>query len=184
MPALLDPALCTETLDENYTVGTFDLYLTPSGGQEFLVGNIVAGSEFAFDVEVLEHRLGKTNALDAVLALSKDYTINFTTDSITARNLAALLNETAVTVSGECKIPLIGERCVTTYGVRLVHEFPCATKSFEITFWRAQILAPFTMTFGTEFAQIAGSIRALSCESIHPAEPYGKIEFSQVCPTS
>lgn len=178
-----DPALCTETTNDNYTLGTFDLFLQPEGGAEFLVGNISAGS-FDFEPTIVEHRRGKDNSLDFIVASGKDYTISFTGDEITAKNLAALLNETAVTVDGECKVPLIGERCTVEYGARLVHEFPCQDKTLEITFWRAIILAPFSLEFGTEFASFTGTVRALSCESAHPAEPFGKIEISEPCPTS
>lgn len=178
-----DPALCTEAVNSNYTFGTFDLYIQPEGGTEFLVGNISAGS-FAFTPQLVEHRAGKTNSLDALFAIGKDYTINFTGDEITARNLAALLNEDAVTVAGTCEIPLTGERCTREYGARLVHEFPCQDKSVEITFWRAVILADFSLEFGTEFASFTGAIRSLICETAHPMQPYGKIVFSEVCPVS
>jgi hypothetical protein len=178
-----DPALCTEALNENYSVNTFDLYLTPPGEAEFLVGNISTG-DFTFTPAILEHRLGKTGSLDAIIATSKDYTINFTGDELTSRNYAVLLNEDQVSVEGGCEIPFTGERCVRFYGVRLVHEFPCATKYMEITFWRAAILNEFTTTFGAEWLTFNGSARALSCESAHPTQPYGKWFFQQVCPTS
>lgn len=165
-----DPALCTETLNPNYSVNTFDLYLQDPGGDEFLVGNITTG-DFTFTPAILEHRLGKTGSLDAIIATSKDYAINFTGDELTSRNFAVLLNETQLTVAGGCEIPLIGDRCVLYYGVRLVHEFPCATKYMEITFWRAAILSEFTLNFSTEWATFSGSAKALSCASAHPTQP-------------
>lgn len=178
-----DPALCTESINENYTLGTFDLFLQAEGGTEFLVGNISAGS-FDFTPTLVEHRTGKTNSLDAIFSSGKDYTIAFTGDELTARNLAALLNEDFFTVAEGCEIPLTGERCTRQYGVRLVHEFPCQDKSLEITFWRAALLADFSLNFGTEFASFTGSARALSCESAHPTQPYGKILISEPCPAS
>lgn len=175
-----NPALCTETINPNYTFGTFDLYLQPADGTEFLVGNISTGA-FAFSPTLLEHRLGKTNSLDAIFANGKDYTINFTGDEITSQNLAAILNETQVTVAGGCEIPLVGERCIITYGARLVHNFPCQSKFMEITFWRAAILADSELGFSEDFASFTGSLRSLSCASAHPTQPYGKIFFSAPC---
>lgn len=175
-----NPALCTETINPNYTFGTFDLYLQPANGDEFLVGNISSGN-FNPATTILEHRLGKTNSLDAIFKQGQDYIINFTGDEITSQNLAALLNETQTTVAGGCEIPLVGERCIITYGARLVHNFPCQSKFMEITFWRAGILGDFELGFSEDFASFTGSLRALSCASAHPTQPYGKIFFSAPC---
>jgi hypothetical protein len=173
-----DPALCTESANENYFFGTFSLFLQPSGGAEFDVGNIDAGG-FLHTPNILEHRRGTDNSLDAVFVLGRDYTINFTADEITSINLATLLNEIQANIAGGCKIPLTGGRCVTTYGARLLAAFPCGTKTIEITFWRAFVLGEFELAFTREgFAQLPGTIRSAACDTSHPAEPYGQIIIS------
>jgi len=179
-----DPILCTETVNPNYTIGTFTLFLQPSGGVERSVGNIQTGS-FQFTPQLFEHRRGIDNSLDDILNIGSDYIINATGDEITADNLGAFLNETPANAVDGCRIPLTGSRCVRYYGARLVHFFPCQTKSVEIILWRTIILADTTLNFdATANAAFPLLIRALSCASIHPAEPYGRITFSEACPAS
>jgi hypothetical protein len=179
-----NPALCTEAIDQALTFGTFQLFIQTAGGAEQEVGNIAAGS-FQYTPNILEHRRGIDNSLDAIFAIGRDYIINFTTDRTTAFVLSRLLNETPVNVAAGCKIPLTGSRCTTSYGARLLHYFPCGTQSLEITFWRAVILSEFTQEFQREtFAEVQGTIKALSCASAHPNEPYGQIIFSGTCPAS
>ncbi len=179
-----DPALCTESANPNYTIATFALYVTPSGEAEFNVGNIQTGG-FQHTPNVFEHRRGIDNSLDMILRIGVDYMINFTADEITTANLAMMLNETPVPTAGGCRIPLTGDRCVTEYGARLVHVFPCATKTLTIDIWRAVILGDFTLTFDpADVASFPGVIRALYCGSIHPSEPYGRIEIDEACPWS
>jgi hypothetical protein len=184
---MADPALCTETLEASITLGTFDLYVQASGGAEQLVGNISTGS-FQYTPQILEHRDGKTNSLDAILVTGRDYIINFTTDSITARNLAILLNEDTVNAVDGCRIPLSGARCVRTYGARLVHAFnDCAGTEclLQIEFWRAAILSEFTLNFEPDApATVQGIIKALKCSSNNPSEPYGRVTFCGTCPAS
>lgn len=181
---MADPALCTEALDESLTLGTFRLFLTKPGGSEHEVGNIETGS-FEYTPNIFEHRRGLDNSLDAQIALGRDYIINFETDSITIANIADLLNEDTVNDVDGCQIPLTGSRCVINYGVRLLHFFPCGDKTLEIEFWRASILAPFTLTFERENpATLQGIIKSLNCESIHPTEPYGRITITETCPAS
>jgi hypothetical protein len=182
-----NPALCTEANERSFTVGTFDLYIQAAGGTEQLVGNITTGS-FQYTPNVFEHRDGKTNSLDAILALGRDYIINFTTDAITARNIAVLLNEDTANAVDGCRIPLTGARCVRSYGARLVHTFSdCsgATCLLQIEFWRSAILSEFNLNFEAETpAVMTGTIRSLKCSSIHPTEPYGRITFCGTCPAS
>lgn len=182
-----NPALCTESLEANITIGTFDLYIQAAGGSEQLVGNITTGS-FQYTPNVLEHRDGKTNSLDAIFALGRDYIINFTTDDISARNLSVLLNESTVNAVDGCRIPLRGARCVDSYGVRLVHTFnDCSGAEclLQIEFWRAAILSEFTLNFEPEApATVSGIIRALKCTSNNPTEPYGRVTFCGTCPAS
>ncbi|MDX1388212.1 MAG: hypothetical protein R3344_03430 [Acidobacteriota bacterium] len=180
-----NPALCTETVNPNYTAGTFQLFLREEGASaEFDVGNIDTGG-FQFTPTVLEHRKGTNNSLDSIIRTGSDYTINFTAHEITARNLAAMLNESFVEVAGECQVKLTGSRCVPTYGVRLLHDFPCEDKSMEIIFWRAAILVDFTLAFTRDsWAELPGAIRALDCSSQHATEPYGRVTFTEPCPAS
>lgn len=179
-----DPALCTEATNPNYTIGTFRLYVRPEGGDEIEIGNIQTGS-FEFAVNTVEHRRGTDNSLDAIFAIGKDYIINFTADEITSGNLSVLLNEDYVTVSGGCQVPFTGDRCVREYGVRLVHQFPCAEKTLTIIFWRAIILSPFTLSFDAGAnANFGGIVRAMNCESAHPSNPYGYAFITEACPTS
>lgn len=181
---MADPSLCTEALDETLTLGTFRLFIQAAGGTEQEVGNIETGS-FEYTPNIFEHRRGLDNSLDAQIALGRDYIINFTTDSITTRNLAVLLNEQTVNSVEGCEIPLTGSRCVIQYGVRLLHFFPCGDKTLEIEFWRASILAPFTLNFERENpATLQGIIKSLNCESTHPTEPYGRITITETCPAS
>jgi hypothetical protein len=179
-----DPILCTETVNPNYTIGTFQLFVQPEGGSERDMGNIQTGS-FQFTPNVVEHREGITNSLDALFKIGSDYIINATGDEVTADNFQILLNEDAVIEAGGCKIPLSGDRCVKTYGVRLVHAFPCQDKTLTITFWRAAILADVTFNFDpTANASFPFAIRSLSCASQHPTEPFGKIFITEPCPSS
>jgi hypothetical protein len=177
-----DPGLCSQELDPTLLANTFRLYLQKAGGVEFEVGNIESG-DFVFTPELLEHRDGLTNSLDQILGVGFDYTINFTTDSITSLNLSTLLNEDVVNTVEGCKTPLTGNPCVRYYGVRLLKPSPCLTTIYEITFWRAQILAEFTWNFARgEFSTIQGTIRAIKCEAAHPSEPYGQIvELTATC---
>lgn len=179
-----NPALCTEAVNENYTIGTFYLYLQAENGIEFSVGNIQTGS-FTFRPNIVEHRRGVDNSLDALFKVGSDYLINFTGDEITSRNIGTLLNEDPVNEAGGCKVPLTGSLCVRDYGARLLHTFPCSGKTLEVTFWRAAILAEFTLNFEqANVASFAGEIRALACSSIHPTEPYGKLVLLETCPAS
>lgn len=179
-----NPALCTESLDPAFTIGTFDLYVQPANASEQLIGNIDTGG-FQFTPNTLEHRDGKTNSLDALFVLGKDYFINFTTDTINAYNLATLLNEDTINVAEGCKIPFTGSRCVRSYGARLLHFFPCGTRTLEIVFHRAAILSEFTLNFERETpATMAGIIRSLKCESANPNDPFGYAILSGTCPAS
>jgi hypothetical protein len=179
-----DPALCTETANPNYTFGTGEIFLTPAGELEFSLGNVISVA-FVFTPNLLEHRRGIDNSLDAIYAIGKDYTFNFTADEITSQNLGVLLNEDLVDFEGGCQVPFTGDRCTRNYGVRFVHEFPCEDKTVTIVFWRAVILAELTLEFTqTGFAQFGSSIRALNCSSAHPTQPYGYLEVSGACPAS
>jgi len=177
-----DPALCTETLDLTIKTGTFRLFLQEAGLPEFEVGDIQEG-DFTFTPQTIEHRRGLDNSIDGIFSIGKDYTINFTTNSLTTKNLAVLLNEPTVNIAEGCKIPLSGGTCVDQFGARMLIPFQCNDRLYEITFWRAQILSEFTMTFSREdFAAITGSIRALDCSSAHPNEPFGQIvELAAAC---
>lgn len=178
-----DPADCTTAVDPGYTAGTFDLFMTPEGGDEFDVGTISTGA-FNQEIELLEHRRGKDNALDFIIKLSTDYIVDFTADQLTARNIGMLLNEDPVTVGADCEIPLRADRCVKHYGMRLVHDFPCADRSLEIWFWLAMIAEPFTVPFEPgAWSTLPGRIRSLFCPE-HPTQPFGKLVFSGVCPVS
>lgn len=184
MSVSLDPLLCVEESNANYTAGTFELLITPEGGVEFSLGNIASGN-FTFTPNILEHRRGIDNSLDKRIALGKDYFINITADEITARNFAVFLNEDFFTVAEGCKVPLTGDRCVREYGVRLIHDFPCLDKTLTIVMWRASILGEFVTEFsGDGWASFTGSVQALSCASAHPTEPYGYILVSEACPAS
>jgi hypothetical protein len=180
-----NPALCTESIDQALTLGTFRLFIQAAGGTEQEVGNIETGS-FQYTPNILEHRRGIDNSLDALFALGRDYIINFTTDAITAQNLAALLNEDPVNTIDGCKIPLTGNRCVRAYGARLLHLFPCESEgTLEVIFWRAAILSEFTLNFEREaVATVQGVIKALNCASAHPTEPYGTVTLFGTCPAS
>ncbi len=181
---MADPLLCTESVDETLTLGTFRLFITRPGGSEQEIGNIETGG-FQYTPNIFEHRRGLDNSLDAQIALGRDYAINFTTDSISTYNLSVLLNEETVNGVDECIIPLTGSRCVINYGVRLLHFFPCGDKTLEIEFWRASILSEFEMNFERENpATIQGVIKSLNCESQHPTEPYGRITITEACPSS
>ena len=122
MPLTPDPANCTEALNRNYTIGTFQLFIRPEGGSEIDVGNIQSGG-FEFTPTIVEHRRGIDNNLDANFKIGSDFFINFTGDEITSQILSVLLNEDLVQVAGNCQIPLTGSKCVRDYGVRLEHEF-------------------------------------------------------------
>lgn len=179
-----DPALCSETANPNYTFGTGELFIQPTGGIEFSLGNI-ENVQFVYTPNLLEHRRGIDNSLDAIFAVGKDYTLNFQADEITSRNLGVLLNEDTVQAGGDCEVPFTGDRCTRTYGVRFVHEMPCEEKTVAITFWRAVILAELTLEFTREgFATFGTSIRSLFCGSAHPTNPYGKLAISETCPAS
>lgn len=184
-----DPGLCTESINENYTIGTFHLYARPAGGLEIDIGNIQTGS-FQVTPNILEHRRGIDNSLDAIFRIGTDYIINFTGDEISIANLGLLLNEDLVATAAGCKAPFTGSRCVKEYGIRLTHDFagecPGDTlKTLTIIMWRAVILSDSTFNFdpgaNTNFDSI---IRALSCASVHPAEPYGYAEITEPCPAS
>lgn len=184
MSVSLDPALCTEEANSNYTAGTFTLYVTPEGEAEQNIGNINSGG-FQFTPNILDHRRGIDNSLDFRMLLGVDYMINFTADEITVGNLAIALNETPVPTASGCKIPLTGNRCVREYGARLVHNWPCAEKTMTIYIWRASILADWTLSFESgNFASYANTITALYCGSQHPTEPYGRVEIDEPCPWS
>jgi hypothetical protein len=180
-----NPGLCTEATNPNYTIGTFRLRVREEGAvSDFDVGNITTGN-FEYTPNVVEHRRGIDNSLDALFRIGTDYTINFTGDEVTAENLAMLLNETMVNVAGGCQIPLTGSRCVKEFGVELTHDFPCQERSLVVTFWRAAILAAFTLNFEAGGnAAFTGAIRALDCSSVHPGAPYGTLFDTRPCPAS
>ena len=181
---LPDPASCTEEVNPSYTIGSFDLFVRPSGGTEFNVGDIDTGG-IQFTPNVVEKRRGKDNSLAALFRIGSDYIINFTFSEITIQNMGMMYNEDLVPFAGGCLIPFTGSRCVRTYAVRLEHDFPCEDKQLVVVFWRAAILNDFTAPLdpGTPSA-VAGSIRALNCESVHPNMPYGYLYISEACPTS
>lgn len=189
MPTTPNPAECTEAVNENYTIGTFELFIRPAGGSEVDIGNIQTGG-FQVTPNIVEHRRGIDNSLDAIFKIGTDYLINFTADEITIANLGVMLNETLVSTAAGCKAPLTGSRCVEEYGVRLEHVFAgeCpgdVLKVLSIIFWRAVILSDFTLNFdATTNAAFDSVIRALTCESAHPAEPYGYVEITEPCPPS
>lgn len=180
-----NPATCTEEASPNYTIGTFDLYVQPSGAtSETLVGNIQTGG-FQFTPTIVEHRRGKDNSLDALFKIGSDYIINGTLDELNPFNLAMILNEDYVTVGGGCRINLTGGRCVKTYYARLEHTFPCKTKALSVVFWRAQILADTTVTFDPATpSNFPVVVKSLSCESQHPTNPFGYLFISEACPLS
>jgi hypothetical protein len=179
-----NPAACTEAIDQALTLGTFRLYVQSENGVEQEVGNIVTGG-FQHTPNVIQHRRGIDNSIDAQFVTGRDYIVNFTTDRISAFVMKTLLNEDAVNVDGGCEIPLQGSRCVREYGMRLLHFFPCGDEYAEITFWRASILGDFTLNFEREeFATVQGTITALACESAHPNQIYGKVFFNDACPAS
>lgn len=177
-----NPALCTESLEVNIKTGTFRLFLQEENGVEFEVGDIQEG-DFTFTPQTIEHRRGLDNSLDGIFSIGKDYIINFTTHSLTTKNIAVLLNEPTVNTVDGCKVPFTGGTCVLTYGARMLIPFQCNDKLIEITMWRAQILSEFTMSFTREdFASVTGSIKALDCSSVHPNEPFGQwVELNAAC---
>jgi hypothetical protein len=184
MSVSLDPALCLESANPNYTIGTFELFVTLEGGTVIAIGNIATGN-FTFTPNIVEHRRGIDNSLDAIFAIGKDYTINVTADEVTARNLSIFLNEDFVNVAAGCKVPFTGSRCTREYGIELVHDFPCQTKTLTIVFYRAVILGEFALEFTADgFATFTGAVRSLDCSSLHPSDPFGFGLITGLCPTS
>jgi hypothetical protein len=184
MPAL-DPNQCTEVLDPNQTIGTFSLSVRQAGAASaFDVGNITTGG-FQITPTVIDSRSGIDGSLLSIFRTGTDYTINFTANYITIRNLAMILNEDFGTVAGGCEIPLTGDRCVKEYGVLLSHDFPCQGKSLNIEFWRAAILVDTTVAFDLGAPNnFPGVFRALNCASAHPTRPFGRVFVSEACPIS
>lgn len=180
-----DPALCTETVSPDATIGTFDLRIRESGSAtDFLLGNITVGG-IQVVPNVVERRSGKDNSLLDLLRIGTDYFINFTCDAITIRNLALIFNESLTSVAGGCEFPLKGDKCVRTYGVLLTHDFPCDGDTLQVEMWRAAFLQDTTVNFdATTNANFAGQFRALKCESNHPTQPFGRVFVSSACPIS
>jgi len=184
MPAQ-NPQQCSEVLDPNQTIGTFALSVRQAGAASaFDVGNITTGG-FQVTPQIVESRSGVDGSLLTLFRTGTDYTINFTANTITAQNIAMFLNEDFDSVAGGCEVPLTGSRCVTEYGVLLSHDFPCASKTLNIEFWRAAILIDTTLAFdpGTP-TNFPGVFRALSCASAHPTRPFGRVFLSEPCPVS
>jgi len=180
----VDPATCTEEVSPSYTIGTFRLFVQKEGATgETEIGDIQTGG-FQFTPTVVEHRRGIDNSLDWLLKNGSDYIINATGDELTVFNVQTLLNEDTVPVSGGCRIPFTGGRCVPSYYVRLEHDFPCLAKSINVVFWRAQILADTTITFDrTTPSSFPIVIRSLHCGT-HPSNPFGYWFQSESCPPS
>lgn len=180
-----DPALCTETVDPNATLGTFTLRAREFGSAtDFDIGNITVGG-VQVTPTVVERRSGLDNSLLDLFKTGTDYFVNFTTDTITIRTLAMIFNEDLITVAGGCEFGLVGGRCVKTYGIELTHDFPCEEKTLTVEMWRAAVVVDATVAFDpTTPANFSGQFRALSCASAHPTQPFGRVFISEPCPVS
>jgi len=180
---------CTEAINQNYTLRTGRVTVClESDGIVRDLGD-VQGLEFSHAPEFIEHFRGSDGALDAVIPLRREFTMNMTLHELTPANMALVVGGSQVvnTPSG-CKIPLTGFTgdCSPSVGaIEFLHTFACGAKTFAITLWRAVIAASeTTLTFGDSFVELPISVRALPCDSLHPTEPYGVIEFSEECDLS
>lgn len=180
---------CTEAINQNYTLRTGRVTVClESDGVVRDLGDVQVVS-FTTSPEFLEHFSGRTGALDAVIPLRKEYTINLTLNELTPANMALVVGGSMVvnTPSG-CKIPLTGftgDCAPSTGAFQFVHDFACGDKSMTINLWRAVFAATETaLEFGDTFVELPVSVRALPCDSLHPTEPYGNIEFSEECDLS
>jgi len=179
---------CTEAINQNYTLRTGRVTVClESDNVERDLGD-VQGLEFSNAPEFLEHFRGFDGALDAVIPLRREFTLNMTLHEITAANMALLVGGTLVNTPSGCRIPLTGFTgdCAPSTGtMEFVHTFACGAKTLTIVFWRAIFAAAeSTMTFGESFLELPVNVRALPCDSLHPTEPFGYIEFSEECDLS
>lgn len=94
---------------KSYSVGTFDLYITPLSAvsaaargfstTEFKVGCVRVGG-FEAEYEKLEHYCGTPRKKDAVVNLQQDMTITATVDNVTSKNLAMMFQGVRVEDTG------------------------------------------------------------------------------------
>lgn len=178
-PAICAP--CTEDFTDNYVIRTGDLYVCGPDGITRSLGNIKV-IDFVNTPNNVEHRSGKTGAVDAVLPLAEDFSLVATIDEITPQNLAYILGQDLAQTADGCVIPLTKRNCGRIYSAQFVHSFACADKTITIDIWRALITSEVKLTFGETPAEVPITIRALSCASEHPDSEYGQITFSEACP--
>jgi hypothetical protein len=174
---------CTEAVNDNYVVRTGDLYVCGPDLVTRSLGNIKLLS-FINTNNNIEHRSGKTGAIDAVIPLSEEFSLGVTIDEITAQNMAYLLGQDLVSTVDGCMIPFVRRQCAREYNVEFVHTRPCNVHTITIRFWRALIISDVNLPFGETIAEVQATIRALDCTSLHPASPYGEMVFSEACPAS
>jgi len=172
---------CTGTINENYTLHTFKLYICKAG-VEYDIGNISAGN-FRGSPEIKDHFNGVNGRLDARFVLRRTLELVATFEEITYRNLGFLLNEDPTAVACGFRIPLTAGTELSNVGARMVHVFPNGTKTLTVEFWLANISAPFDLSFSDDLASAQLTIAALDCPD-HPSEPYGYVELGTNCPTS
>lgn len=176
---------CTESVNQNYTLGTGELTVCLEA--DGIIRNLGNVSEVGFTAtpEFVEHFRGSDGALDAIIPLRKDFTMNVTLDELTPINFALFLGGTLVNTAGGCKIPLTGftgQCAVSQAAVQFVHTKRCSGETITINIWRAFLGAEeSSLTFGEDIASLPISVRALPCDSLHPTEPYGNIEFTEEC---
>lgn len=182
MPEICQP--CTEEINDNYSLRTGDLYLCGADGITRSLGNVQL-LEFTYTPNAIEHRSGKTGAVDAVIPLTEDFGLVATIDELTPHNLAYLLGQDLVSSVDGCEIPLARSQCAREFAAQFVHTFPCATRTLTIDIWRA-IISPIetTISFGEEIIAFPITIKAKSCASIHPSNEFGRIVFNEECPAS
>lgn len=179
---------CVEAVNQNYTLGTGEM--TVCLESDGIIRNLGNVSELTLTStpETLEHFRGSDGALDAIIPLRKDFTLSATLDELTPTNFALFLGGTLVNTVNGCKIPLTGftGTCsVSTAAMQFIHTMRCSGRTVTINIWRAFFGSEETsITFGEEIANLPLAIRALSCASLHPDEPFGNVEFEESCVTS
>lgn len=177
-------APCTEELNDNYTLGTGDLYLCGADGITRSVGNVRL-LDLVYTPNSVEHRRGKDGSFDAEIPLSEDFALVVTLDELTPQNLAWLFGQDLIHHTDGCEVPLSRVQCLREFAAQFIHTFRCATKTLQIDIWRASIRPlETTISFGEEIVNWPMTIRAKSCVSIHPSNPYGRLLFNETCPVS
>lgn len=179
---------CTEAINQNYTLRTGRVTVCLESDSIIRDLGDVQGLEFSNAPEFLEHFRGSDGALDAVIPLRREFTLNMTLHELTAANMALVVGGTPVNTPSGCRIPLTGftgDCAPSTGAMEFLHTFACGAKTFAIVFYRAVFAAAeTTLAFGESFLELPISVRALPCDSDHPSDPYGYLEFSEECDLS